>query len=99
MSFIATKQFAWTASPSPDTTHHRVRVCPVAEPLSYTTAFEEVASPISAYTLQGAFDITGGDYRVGVSARDAAMNESDIAEMTYTFDFSPPSPPSALSIS
>ena len=97
--FIATKQFQWTPSVAPDTTHHRVRVCPVAESLSYTTPFEEVEVPGAAYTLPGGFTISDGDHRVGVSSRDEAGNESDIVEMTYTFDFSPPSPPSNLSIS
>lgn len=54
----------------------------------------------SAYSLNipAQLPLTEGTYTLGVSALDAAGNESDIAVLTSPFDFTAPSAPTSLRV-
>lgn len=102
MAFIKTKTISWNASTSGDVVGYNVRYkVDNGTPFSYSDSYIQTSTP----SVVAPDDFPSGtfsedtDYLIGVSAVDDMGNESDIVEIISPFDFSPPLPPTGLTVS
>jgi hypothetical protein len=100
MAKIVSKTLKWNASASTDTTGYKVywATTGVAD---YTSTFANVGNVTSVKipTDISTFPTAGGAISVGITAYDAAGNESDMTLISATLDFTAPLAVTGLAIS
>lgn len=95
---VASKKITWTASPDTDVTNYNVYCVPISQTLGYDSPTVSVPAATTEYILPGVFNITQGEYHIGVSAEDSLGNESDIVSVSVPLDFLAPSPVTNLRV-
>jgi hypothetical protein len=98
-AYVQPKRVEWTNSTAPDVAFHRVYVVGENETIDpVNSAHFEVAMPDNYYILPGVFTIIEGNNKVGVAAMDESGNISDVVEIVFPFDFTPPSAPTIVQV-
>jgi len=93
------RPFSFPPSDSPDVVGYRLYAEPAPGPITYAASERWDLGPETSGNLADYLGDHSGDFLLGVSALDAAGNESDIAITgPVALDFSPPNPPGPLSL-
>ena len=99
MAKIIGKKIKWLTPTDTSVKAHVVYLVKEAQTLDYLSPKVEVAMPTVELTLPASFDMsTEGNYKIGISAKDSAGNESDMATVIRPFDFTPPAMPVGLEV-
>ena len=93
------KKIRWSVPTDTSVVSHVVYIVPEAETLDYNSPKKEVAMPTCECVLPSDFDMSQeGNYKIGISAKDAVGNESDMAQVVRPFDFIAPATPQNVEV-
>lgn len=100
MAKIAQKRMSWdTPLAAHNVVSHYVYCVPESQPINYDSTRVEIQMPTCEYIFAGIFEISEGNYKIGLSAKDSFSNISDISQVTIFFDMTAPPIPSGIKFS
>lgn len=96
---IIGKKIKWQAPTDVSVKSHVVYLVKESQTLDYFSPSVEVPMPSVELVLPAGFDMAEEtNYKIGLTSKDVAGNESDMAVIQRPFDFNPPVVPVGLDV-